>query len=72
MSTAETPTETRSGVDLGRLAALEVDVLNGVGPKKAKSLAKAEIHNLLDLITHYPRKYLDRTKEARIVELVEG
>ncbi len=72
MSTAETPTETRSDVDLGRLAALEVDVLNGVGPKKAKSLAKAEIHNLLDLITHYPRKYLDRTKEARIVELVEG
>ncbi len=72
MSTAETRTDTRDGVDLGRLAELGVDVLNGVGPKKAKSLAKAEIHNLLDLITHYPRKYLDRTKEARIVELMEG
>ncbi|MDH4278500.1 MAG: ATP-dependent DNA helicase RecG [Acidimicrobiia bacterium] len=72
MSTAETPTETRHGIDLGRLAELDVAVLNGVGPKKAKSLAKAEIHNLLDLITHYPRKYLDRTKEARIVELLEG
>jgi len=72
VSTAETPTETRHGIDLGRLAELDVAVLNGVGPKKAKSLAKAEIHNLLDLITHYPRKYLDRTKEARIVELLEG
>ncbi|MDH3301912.1 MAG: ATP-dependent DNA helicase RecG [Acidimicrobiia bacterium] len=72
MSTAEPRTDTRDGVDLGRLAELDVAVLNGVGPKKAKSLAKAEIHNLLDLITHYPRKYLDRTKEARIVELLEG
>ena len=72
MSPAETPTEIRHGIDLGRLAELDVAVLNGVGPKKAKSLAKAEIHNLLDLITHYPRKYLDRTKEARIVELLEG
>ena len=72
MSTAPTRPDTSDGVDLGRLAELEVSVLNGVGPKKAKSLAKAEIHNLLDLITHYPRKYLDRTKEARIVELMEG
>jgi len=72
VSTAEPRTDTRDGVDLGRLAELDVAVLNGVGPKKAKSLAKAEIHNLLDLITHYPRKYLDRTKEARIVELLEG
>ncbi len=72
MSTTDARTDTRDGVDLGRLAELDVSVLNGVGPKKAKSLAKAEIHNLLDLITHYPRKYLDRTKEARIAELMEG
>lgn len=59
-------------VDLNRLAALPVTQLNGVGEKKSKGLAKTEIHTLLDLLTHYPRKYLDRTKEARISELMEG
>ncbi len=60
------------GVDLARLAALPVGALNGVGPKKSKALAKAEVFSCLDLLTHYPRRYLDRTKEARIVELVAG
>ncbi len=59
-------------VDLKRLARLSVSELNGVGEKKAKGLAKTEIFTLLDLITHYPRKYLDRTKQARIAELAEG
>ncbi len=65
-------TGTAGGVDLGRLAELSVDALNGVGPKKSKSLAKNEIFTLLDLVTHYPRKYIDRTKEARIADLMEG
>jgi ATP-dependent DNA helicase RecG len=59
-------------VDLGRLSRLSVTELRGVGERKASALAKAEITTLLDLLTHYPRRYLDRTKEARIVELVEG
>ncbi len=59
-------------VDLSYLSRLSVTKLNGVGEKKAKGLAKTEIHTLLDLITHYPRKYIDRTKEARIAELIEG
>ena len=59
-------------VDFERLARLSVAELKGVGDKKVKGLAKTEIHTLLDLLTHYPRKYLDRTKEARIAELIEG
>ena len=59
-------------VDLRRLADLPVTALRGVGDKKAQGLARTDIHNLLDLLTHYPRKYLDRTKEARIAELAEG
>ena len=69
---SQSRTESESRVDLGRLAALTVDALNGVGPKKSKALAKNEIFNLLDLLTFYPRKYLDRTKEARIADLFEG
>ncbi|MEL6980909.1 MAG: ATP-dependent DNA helicase RecG [Actinomycetota bacterium] len=59
-------------VDLGRLSTLAVTELRGVGEKKAAGLAKAEVATLLDLLTYYPRRYLDRTREARIVELVEG
>ena len=59
-------------VDLGRLAALSVTELRGVGEKKAAALAEAGLDSLLDLLTHYPRRYLDRTREARIAELVEG
>jgi ATP-dependent DNA helicase RecG len=59
-------------VDLRRLARLGVTELRGVGPKKAKGLAAAEIDSLLDLLTHYPRRYIDRTKELPISQLVEG
>ncbi len=59
-------------IDLGQLSAIEVTRLNGVGEKKAKGLAAHEIHNLLDLLTFYPRRYLDRTNEARIADLFEG
>ncbi|MEZ5340208.1 MAG: hypothetical protein R2706_01820 [Acidimicrobiales bacterium] len=43
---------------------MPVGRLKGVGPKKEKGLHKSEIYTVLDLLTHYPRRYLDRTKEA--------
>lgn len=49
-----------------------VSALHGVGPKREKALAAVGIENLLDLLTYYPRRYLDRTKEARIGDLIEG
>lgn len=63
---------TEGPLDLGDLAAIDVTRLNGVGDKKAKGLAMSEIHNLLDLLTFYPRRYLDRTKESHIADLNEG
>jgi len=57
---------------LPELKELPVTRLNGVGSKKVKGLTEFEIHNVLDLLTHFPRRYLDRTKQARIAELVEG
>jgi ATP-dependent DNA helicase RecG len=59
-------------LDLAALADIPVTRLQGVGDKKARGLASAEIETVLDLVTHYPRRYLDRTKEARIVDLFEG
>ncbi|QGG94834.1 ATP-dependent DNA helicase RecG [Actinomarinicola tropica] len=57
---------------LGRLAAIPVTELKGVGTAKASSLEQVGIHTVLDLLTTYPRRYVDRTREARIADLVEG
>ena len=38
--------------------------LEGVGPKKAEALALMEIESVLDLVTHYQRRYIDRTQQA--------
>ena len=54
------------------LADIPIERLRGVGPKKAEALRSAEIVDLLDLIQHYPRRYLDRTRQASIDELEEG
>jgi ATP-dependent DNA helicase RecG len=62
----------RPPLTLAELAALDLGVLKGAGPKRAEALASLEVHNVLDLLTHYPRRYLDRTNEATVSQLVEG
>jgi ATP-dependent DNA helicase RecG len=57
---------------LSQLAALPVSVLEGVGPKKVEALATMEIETVLDMLTHYPRRYLDRTQQAAIKDLKVG
>ncbi|MGQ0520799.1 MAG: ATP-dependent DNA helicase RecG [Actinomycetota bacterium] len=57
---------------LSRLAAIPVDQLRGVGEKKAAGLAEVGIEYVLDLLMHYPRRYLDRTGQAEIRELAVG
>ena len=57
-------------LSLRDLDAIGVDRLNQVGPKRVSALAEMEIHSVLDLLQHYPRRYLDRTRQARIAELL--
>ena len=57
---------------LSDLDGLGVEALNGVGPKRATALRKAEIHSVLDLLRTYPRRYVDRSKEALISDLSPG
>lgn len=62
-----------SGRRLTKLADIPVTQLHGIGPKNATALAEAfDIHTVLDLLTHYPRRYVDRTNELRIAELHSG
>ena len=57
---------------LGALAAIPVSELRGVGQKRAASLAEVGIEYVLDLLMHYPRRYLDRTQQASIRDLAVG
>jgi ATP-dependent DNA helicase RecG len=57
---------------LSQLADIPVTELKGVGAAKAASLAELDIHTVLDLLTTYPRRYIDRTREARLSDLGEG
>ncbi len=60
------------GVTLRELADRPVSDLHGVGDKKATALAKAGVESVLDLLSYYPRRWLDRTREATIDELAVG
>ncbi|MGH9184510.1 MAG: ATP-dependent DNA helicase RecG [Acidimicrobiales bacterium] len=57
---------------LGSLAEIPVTRLSGVGPERAGALARVGVENVLDLLTYYPRRYLDRTREARLADLHVG
>src|SRR5688572_13650813 len=54
------------------LAGISVDRLNGVGPKKQEALASIDVTTVLDLLMYYPRRYIDRTEQMSIDELVPG
>jgi ATP-dependent DNA helicase RecG len=54
------------GKRLRELDDISVTKLKGVGPERAKVLAQIEIESVFDLLTHYPRRHLDKTKQASI------
>jgi ATP-dependent DNA helicase RecG len=54
------------------LAEIGVERLKGVGPRNLDALREMGIETILDLVTFYPRRYLDRTNQAAIAELTEG
>ncbi|NCY09868.1 MAG: hypothetical protein EBX38_05695, partial [Actinobacteria bacterium] len=54
------------------LAAIDIAKIKGVGDKRREALREAGIANVLDLLTTYPRRYVDRTNEAHVENLVEG
>ncbi|MGQ0832566.1 MAG: ATP-dependent DNA helicase RecG [Microthrixaceae bacterium] len=48
---------------------LSVTELKGVGPERAKALAQVDITSILGLLTHYPRRHIDKTKQSSIGDL---
>lgn len=68
----ETPIEgVLRGSSSVSLQSKPLQYLKGVGPERAKQLEKLGIHNVLDLLLYYPRRYEDRRKRM-IGELKDG
>jgi len=59
-------------ITLGELSSWPVTRLKGVGDRKAEGLAAVGVENLADLLTYYPRRYVDRTNECRVRDLEVG
>ena len=47
------------------LASIDVGRVKGVGDKRRGALGEVGIDTVLDLLTTYPRRWVDRTNEAR-------
>jgi ATP-dependent DNA helicase RecG len=47
-------------------------VLSGVGAAAERELSELGIESVLDLLTHYPRRYIDGTRLVPIADLVPG
>ncbi|MEG3585825.1 MAG: ATP-dependent DNA helicase RecG [Actinomycetota bacterium] len=65
-------TDDASPLTLEDLSELPLTRLKGVGPKKEKALLSIDVMSVLDILTHYPRRYIDRTNEAKISSLQVG
>tara|TARA_B100000959_G_C14983161_1_gene624396 strand:+ start:1099 stop:3225 length:2127 start_codon:yes stop_codon:yes gene_type:complete len=61
-----------AGVTLKELKERPVTDLHGVNSRKAEMLQKIEVISVLDLITVYPRRYIDRSKQTTIGDLTVG
>ncbi len=57
---------------LAQLAAIAVSEVRRVGDKRAEALATLDIATVLDLLTHYPRRYIDRTRQADVAGMRMG
>ena len=57
---------------LPALRRIPVTQLTGIGERKAQALAEMDVESILDLVTLYPRRYIDRTNQTTIRQLQVG
>ena len=70
--TTSGPAPGRGGRRLRQLGDIPVSTLARVGPKKLTALSSVGIDTVLDLLTTYPRRYIDRTRQADLADLAVG
>ena len=57
---------------LAYLSAVPVERVKGIGPARARSLAKLGIASVADLLLHVPRRYLDRSRTFDLSDVPLG
>jgi ATP-dependent DNA helicase RecG len=61
-----------SGRRLRQLGGVPLTQLRHIGEKRSAALASLGIDNVFDLLTVYPRRYIDRTRQADLSDLSIG
>jgi len=59
-------------ITLSELAQIPLDRIKGIGDKRLAALTSLDVTTVLDLVSYYPRRWIDRSNEARIADLAEG
>lgn len=59
-------------LDFAALDAIELGRLKGIGPKALDGVHAMGLNSVLDLLMWYPRRYVDRSQQRSIAELVPG
>ncbi|MCU1363096.1 MAG: box helicase domain protein [Acidimicrobiaceae bacterium] len=57
---------------LSYLSGVPVSRINNIGEKRTQALASLGIDNVFDLLTYYPRRYIDRTRRIDLSDLQVG
>lgn len=57
---------------LAYLASIPVSRVNGFAGKRSNALASAGIENVVDLLFHVPRRYIDRSTTVRLADVPTG
>ena len=57
---------------LAELEAKDFEGFKGIGEKRLADLHALEVDSVLDLLMYYPRRWVDRTQECRVCDLVAG
>jgi ATP-dependent DNA helicase RecG len=70
----DAPPASAPGTELSfrELDAISLERLNGIGPKRLSGLAELGLSSVLDLLMHYPRRYVDRSAQGTIRDLEVG
>ncbi len=57
---------------LAELHEKKFDSFKGIGEKREADLHALKVRNVLELLMYYPRRWVDRTQECRVIDLVAG
>jgi ATP-dependent DNA helicase RecG len=71
-ATTQAGDPSRPGRTLAQLAEIPVDRVNRIGTRRSEALYSLGIESVVDLVMHYPRRYIDRTRQSEVAGMQVG